>query len=308
MHSLRTKILTIVLVFLAFIGAAFVLYSMATTMNYKQLRLESITKTVEFETEKVNKAIVMIERSAVDLTGDGYMFYKSQSKEAAEAIVLGYLNSFPSAVGGGFWFEPYAYNKNVHRAGIYAFFDKTKNEVRLDDFDISEYDYHSMNWYREIVDAIKGLYQVAWTKPYVDDTTPSLMTTAGAGIFDDDGKLIGVSIVDWEIEEVINELSAVKPTANSFVLLCAPEQDYIISNTHTSGGTGESLKSIPWDMNAGSFVLDGTSYLSFRRDMDNGWLLCVQIPENEIFADVESQNNRFSMVIAFSSVIMLCLA
>jgi len=309
-HSLRTKILTIVLVFLALTGVAFVLYSMATTVNYKSLRLESIRKTVEFETEKVNKIIAELETGAIVLAIDGLIYHQSRSKSIGESLVLGYLRSFPDAVGGGFWFEPYA-NKDIFRDCIYAFFDKTISDVRLDDtFNAAEYDYHNKNWYREIIGSIKQPYQVVWTKPYVDDSgSYSLMTTAGAGIYDRDGNLIGLSTIDWQIEEVIKELTAIKPTKNSFVLLCVPEKDYIISSTRTPGITTDaSIKSLPWDINADSFTLDGVNYMRFGRNMDNGWLLSVQIPETEIFADVERENNRFSIIIAISSAVMLCLA
>ena len=282
------------------------LYSIITTVNFKQMRIEGITKTVQFETEKVNKTIAKIELGAVNLAKDGLLFYKSQSNDVGETLLVEYLRGFPAVIGGGFWFEPYAYNSDTFRAGIYAFLNNGK--VSVEDFDTADYDYHSLNWYREIIDAIKTPYQVAWTKPYVDDSSYSHMTTAGAGIFNENGSLIGLSIVDWKIEEVVKELSAVKPTKNSFVLLCAPEKDYIISNTHTRGSAGESIKEIPWDVNAYSFELDGITYLQFARVMDNGWRLSVQIPESEIFTEVESQNNRFSMIIAFSSIIMLFLA
>jgi phosphoserine phosphatase RsbU/P len=307
-HSLRTKILIIVLVFLALTGAAFVLYSMVTTVNYKRLRLEGIRKTVEFETEKVNKIIAELENGAIVLAVDGLIYHQSQSPSIGETLILGYLRSFPDAIGGGFWFEPYA-NNNTFRDCIYAFFDEKINDVRIDDtFKKDEYDYHNKNWYREIIEALERPYQVIWTKPYVDDSgSYSLMTTAGAGIYHN-GELIGLSTIDWEIEEVIKELTAIKPTRNSFVLLCVPEKDYIISSTHEGGNTDASIKSLPWDINADSFTLDGVRYMRFGRNMDNGWLLSVQIPETEIFAEVEKQNNRFSVIIAISSAVMLYLA
>ena len=306
MHSLRTKFIAIMLAFFAFIGAAFILYSMVTAMNYKRLRLEGITKTVEFETEKVNKTIAKIERGAIDLANSGMLFYKSQSKEEGEMSVLEYLHSFPTVVGGGFWFEPYAFNKNDFRTGIYAFYNN--GELSFDYSDIAVYDYHSMNWYSEIIGSINRPYQVVWTKPYTDDSSYSLMTSAGAGIFDGQGNLIGMSIIDWEIEKVIEELLAIKPTANSFIILCALEKDYVISSTRTRNVIGVPVKSIPWDINADSFEFEGVTYLRFGRFMDNGWLLSVQIPEHEIFAEMEIQNNRFSMIIAFSFIIMLSLA
>ncbi|MCL2320407.1 MAG: SpoIIE family protein phosphatase, partial [Treponema sp.] len=309
MHSIRTKILTIALVFLALFGTAFVLYSFITTRNYKRLRLDGIEKTVELETAKINKIIAEIEQGAVQVATGGLLFHKSRSKEVGETFLLEYLRGFPAAIGCGFWFESYAYDKSIFRTGINVFFDKTKNKVCLDDsYDIAYYDYHNQPWYREIIDGLNSPYQVVWTRPYFDDTTYSLMTTAGAGIFNDLGHLIGISTIDWEIDEVIKELSAIKPTPNSFVMLCSPVQNYIISNTYSHASAGASLYSIPWKLGASSFVMDGVKYLSYNRVMDNNWLLFVQIPEHEIFAEVEKQNNRFSVIIAVSSLLMLCIA
>jgi len=42
--------------------------------------------------------------------------------------------------------------------------------------------------------------------------------------------------------------------------------------------------------------------------MDNGWLLNIYIPENEIFAEVERRNTVYSILIALSSFIMLFIA
>jgi len=308
-YSLRTKILAIGLAFFALLGATFVLYSMATTVHYKRLRLEGIRKTVEFETEKVNKIIMGMEQGAEILALDGLISHQLQSNEMNETMVIGYLNGFKDSVGGGFWFEPYADRKDKLRSDFYAFFDKRTGTLHPDDtFDSDEYDYHNKSWYREIYDGITRPNQVVWTKPYVDDSGSfSLMTTAGAGIYSED-KLIGVSTIDWEIEKVIKELTAIKPTKNSFILLCAPEQDYVISGTRANIVTGASIKSLPWDINADSFTLDGINYLSFARYMDNGWLLSVQIPKDEIFDEVEKQNSRFSLLIALAAAAMTGIA
>ena len=310
MRSLRAKILTIVLIFLSFTGTAFVFYSIITTMNYKKLRLEGIKKTVEFETEKVNKTILGFERSAIYFALNGLLFYRSESKEINETLVLEYLRSFTSILGGGYWFEPYAYNNDTLRAGVYAFIDKDNGKMHLsDDSIMASFDYHNASWYREIIEEIKKPYQVVWTKPYIDDAEPhSLITTAGAGIFDRSGSLLGISTVDLKIEKIIEELTAIKPTENSFVLLCVPKQDYIISSTLASSDVGKSMSSLTWDITADSFTHQGETYLKFDRYMDNDWFLSIQIPEDEIFAEVEKQNNRFSLIIIFSSVLALCLA
>ena len=308
-NSIRAKILIIVLIFIILTGASFIVYSISTTENYKRLRLESIQKTLDIETEKVNKMIAELERSAVFYALGGQLCYEEQSEKFGEEFVLDGVGVLINAVGGGFWFEPYSFKPDKLRAGFYAFLDKTTNKAKIDNiFFMEEYNYHNRNWYHEISQGVTRPFQVVWTKPYVDDTgTFSLMTTAGAGIFKN-GKLIAITTVDWEIEEVIKNLIMINPTKNSFVLLCVPDKDYIISSVFTDSFTGDSLKSIPWDISSDHFTYKNKNYLRFGRYMKNGWLLSIQIPEKEIFEDVEKRNSLFTGIIEISFVTMLVIA
>ena len=309
-YSIRTKILFLGLIFVALISIAFFIYSMITTVNYKRLRLEGIEHTVAFETEKVNKTIAEIEHGAVFYAISGTLCYNTKSKELGENLIIEYINSFPFIAGGGFWFEPYAFKSDLMRVGFYAVRGKDARKITIDDsLFLDEYDYHNKGWYREIIENITSSNQVFWTRPYVDDASPSsLMTTAGAGIFDDSGKLMGVATADWEIEDVIRELIAIKPTENSFVILCVPERDYVISSTRTNEIIGLPMSRIPYDITADSFNFNGIDYVRFGKYMDNGWLLSIQIPEYEIIAEVEKQNKRFSILIAIVSVLMFLIA
>ncbi|MDR0324401.1 MAG: cache domain-containing protein, partial [Treponema sp.] len=289
-------------------SVVFIGYSRLVTTQYRQLRLEGIEKNLAFETEKINKTIAAIERGAVALARDGLLFVKSQSMEIAEISVLEYLYSFPSVTGSGFWLEPYAFNESTHRAGIYAFYNKQGNEVHLDNaFFIGEYDYHDMQWYRRIIDNIELPYQVVWTMPYTDDTGSfSLMTSAGAGIFVE-GELIGISTIDWEIEGMIQELRAIRPTENSFILVGDTVHDFIITNTYPGFGTWTKLSQIPWDMEAHSFTYNGINFYTFSRAMDNGWILLINIPSREIFAETDVQNRSFFLGLLLLLFVMLCL-
>jgi len=310
LNSLRTKILVIVLAFMFFTGTAFVLYSISTTANYKRLLLEGIEETVDFETEKVNKIIAQIERGAIFYSVAGRLCFDERSEPIGKRLVVEYMAGLPSAVGGGFWFEPYAFNKDKLRAGFYAFHDKELGKARLDDtFFMDEYDYHNKNWYREIIDVVERSNQVVWTRPYVDDSGSfSLMTTAGTGIFDENGKLVAITTADWEIDEVINTLNAIKPTKSSFMLLCVPDKDYVISSTSRNISAGDSIKNISWDIYAHSVKFGSDKFIRFGKEMDNGWLLSVHIPEKEIFEHVEKENTRFSILIALASGLMLFIA
>ena len=309
-HSLRAKILIIVFTFIILEGSTFLLYTIITTNNYKKLRLESIERTVEFETEKVNKIISELERGAVFYALGGMLCYETDSNELKEKFAVDFLLNFNDPVGAGIWFEPYAYKKDILRAGFYAFYDKSTGIIKMDKtFFTEEYDYHNKSWYREIADNELYLHQAVWTRPYIEEGgTFSLMTTACSPVINKEGDLIAISTIDWEIEDVVKELNSIKPTENSFILLCVPEKDYIISSTRTNSAAGSSLNSIPWDINADSFSLNGITYLRFGRYMENGWLLSVQIPENEIFEEIVIQNSRFSLIIAITAILMLRFA
>jgi len=331
--SIRMKILAIVLGFFTLIAAAFAVYSVITTANYRQLRTNEVSGIVAFESERVGKVIAEMERNAVDLALMGKHYYQTfdstadappeteRSVELGISISVDNFSAFSAAVGGGIWYEPYALDAEKQRDCYYAFYDLSINAVRHDpNFETEEYDYHTQMWYTTISAGLDGEYDVVWTPPYYDDTgTNALMTTVGAGIYDDAGQLVGISTVDWEIPSMVDRLSAIKPTEGSFVLLASPKDDYIISDTKEdeTGLTGESLLTLPWygdlrytdddTVDIGNFTNNGIRYMSFSRIFGNGWLFSIQIPAHEIFSEIETRNVRFTIIIAGSFLLLLIL-
>ncbi|MCL1892614.1 MAG: ATP-binding protein [Holophagaceae bacterium] len=321
--SIQSKILAIVLIFFTAIQTAFFVYSMVTTKNFKEFRIAEVSKTVAYEIEHVGKTIAEMERNAVDLALAGGEYHRSgrYSAKLGAAVSIENFDSFRAAVGGGIWFEPYALEPARKRACYYAFYDSSVGKVRYDpEFETEEYDYHTQIWYTQIKARIKSKYHAVWTVPYIDDAgTNALMTTVGAGIYNQDGKFIGMSTVDWEIQTMVDTLSAIKPTASSFVLLGSPQDDYVISDTSdvNSNHAGSSLKGLPWydsleflddgSVSQGNIVDGGKKYITFSRRFDNGWSFSVQIPSSELFLDIEKRNNRFTLIMAISSLVLLAI-
>ena len=236
--SIRIKILAIVIGLFSLIAMAFIIYSIATTKNYRQLRTDEISKTVAFESERVAKTIAEMERNAINLALAGRQFYQAggASDDVGISISVENVKAFRAAVGGGIWYEPYALHSDTLRVCYYAFREST-GAVRHDpSYEGEEYDYHTRIWYTQIkAGAATGENQTVWTVPYyAQGGAFSLMTTVGAGIYDSDGHFIGMSTIDWEIQSVVNRLSAIKPTENSFVLLASPNDNLVISNTYES--------------------------------------------------------------------------
>jgi sigma-B regulation protein RsbU (phosphoserine phosphatase) len=319
--SIRIKILAIVVVFFSLIAIAFTIYSIVTTDNYKQLRTDEILGIVAYESERVNKTIAEMERNAIDLALAGQQFYNAgASTDAGISVSVENFRAFSAAIGGGIWYEPYVLHKDRYRVCYYAFKDHATGGVRYDSsFESDEYDYHTQIWYKQIKAGVKSKFQTVWTVPYYDESgSLSLMTTVGAGIYDVNGNFVGLSTVDWEIQNVVERLSAIKPTKNSFALLASPKDDYVISNKYESDiKVGSSFSALPWykdisfsgdDVYIGKFIHNSVDYISFSRILGNDWLFSIQIPSGEIFAEVEKKNNEFAMIIGLSALFLLFMA
>ncbi|MCL2062779.1 MAG: SpoIIE family protein phosphatase [Candidatus Cloacimonetes bacterium] len=329
MISLKAKILYITLVSLICLISTFTFYTILVTRAYQKLRLENIRRILKFETEKTNRMIAEIERGAIQLASNGFICQLAQSKEIGELSTLEFLHSFPAATGGGFWFAPYSFNSDTRRLGIHAYFELDENKVLLDNIE-DEYDYHEMEWYQEIFDRIEMPYQVTWIKPYLDDTTFKTVITAGAGIFDKSGEKIGISILDWDIEEVLNALSDLKPTKNSIVMLSDLEKNKVLINTFCPLNTDnifaetKSLENInkflPYIIKnvnkywSGSCevcvsvaMINDEIYVAFERVMKNQWRLIVYSPLDEIFFESDNRNKIFTYLLSFIVVLILFL-
>ncbi|MCL2845175.1 MAG: SpoIIE family protein phosphatase [Chitinivibrionia bacterium] len=305
--SVRTKILLIVFGFFFVSSSAFAFYSFFSISDYKRIRLENVRKEIELETETVNKVIAQIGQAAMFSASVARTTLKNQSRELGEELTYQIMRNTDVAAGVGFYFAPYRFNPRIRQAGVYAFIAEN-GDVKMEDFAYVEtqYDYLKSGWYIEISRLLDRPNKVVWTRPYIDDSgTYSLMTTAGAGVFDEDGNLIALSTVDWKISEIIEKLTEIKPSKGSFAILSAPEKDLIISNTLTKDGTGEALSDLSWDINADYFELDGTKFMTFNRVMDNGWLLSILVPAKEIFAEVEARTTIFIIITVILVILML---
>jgi len=318
--SIRAKLLLVLLGLFIVVAGSFAAYARTSSTRYRELRTLEMSQTVAFESERLAGTIAEMDRNAIDLALVGLRYYEfpTLDPEFAESAVVRNISAFPSAIGGGIWYEPHVFSLSTQRVAFYAFRDDETGTVRYDPaYGSPAYDYPNQMWYLHIINVLRNSPEgantvsapvTAWTVPYFDDTgTEVLMTTVGAGIIDVSGNLIGMATVDWEIDSMLKRLTEIRPTDGSFILLAAPAENEIIAETATYLDSEVSFSDLDWASDLSSLAtdtvyqstvtIDGKPYLTFSREFDNGWLFSVQVPEREMFADIDARNLHYSLTL-----------
>lgn len=322
MHSIRGKILAIVISFLLILCLAFSVYSLITTANYKRLRVEALVSRVQFESERLNRSISVMEQEAVGLANAGraYYSYARHNDSHGKKILLELMPNFVLAAGGGIWYEPFVFNPRRRHVSFYVHYTPERKLVYEPSMNSASYDYPNQIWYRLGKNSALRRYQLQWSPPYYDsEGAKALMITVSAPIYSENNVFVGLATLDWRVQNVINELTKIRPTPHSFVLLCDPAYNCVLANTFSpekkESMTGRPLDSIPWyssisqaskmEVLVQRFRINGAKFYAFSRRLNNGMLLSVQVPAGEIFSLIELSNRIFITLFVLFSLMML---
>ena len=307
--TIKSKIFVIAITVLAVISIVFAGYAYVFETNTKPLILDYYSRYIEVLKDEINNDIIKIENNSKDLALVGSLFYKTdKSIDLTKNVIQKIFYNYPDSLGGGIWFEPYLIDKSQKRFCLYAFRDKNGKVVIDEDFNSEKYDYLNQDWYKQIISQIKDRKKaIAWSLPYYEDQgSNTLMITAGSGIYDDNGNLIGISTVDWEINSIeeqiknMNFLLKISPQSSfssgkyikhHFALFANQEAGYIIVSTDpyldNKSLIGKKLNNIPWYtenlINDIFITYHGKMYVPYVKYFDNGMNLIFCIPRLEMF-------------------------
>ena len=292
-RTIRSKIIIIALLMLFTLSTLFCMFTFIYLKSSKNLILDSYFHSIAVFANDINSEIIKIEDNARDLALQGEMFYKiDKNKKIATATIIRLFENYENSLGGGIWFKPYSISPKKQLYCIYVYRNKQNKVVPDNEFESIKYNYPRKSWYTDIFPKLKDDNDVVWSLPYYEkEGSNSLMVTAGYGIFYKN-KLVGLSTVDWALDSIIESVSKIKPTKNTFSLFADQENDCIIAtndpNLENNSLLGKSLKTIPWykeDLKKITFFkYKNKKYIPFVKTLDNGMLLIVCIPKNELFA------------------------
>ena len=291
--SIKSKIILLTFSLLLVLGIVVTSAAIMAFYHDKELIVAGNNASITAFEGQLNKEIAELEKNALDLALMAEIYYQNGKQQSVgENFAKKILQNYPNSMGNGIWFEPYQIQENKKASCIHALWGQTGGIELLPSCERGDYDYFTQNWYDEIIKDLKAGKHIAWAKPYKSSQVEFLMTTVGTGIYDQ-GKLVGMAMVDWQMDTILKSILKIKPTPNSFVLFADKANDHIIATTEPNIDNntimGKSLSDLKWyskNLTDGTpFTYNGTKYIPYIKQLNNGLFLIVNVPLFELFHD-----------------------
>mgnify|MGYP000846263640 CR=1 FL=1 len=232
-----------------------------------------------------------------------------------------YVEKNDLACGSGIWLEPYVYDAKTKYFGPYMYKDNGKVELTWD-YSNAEYDYFKYDWYKIGMNA-KG--DIAWTEPYLDEVTNTVMITSSSPIRVGN-KAIGVTTADIGLNYLRDYVKNIKVGKTGFAFIVTGDGYYLASRDSAKDlkqkitedkqadvrAAGQKIVAAK-DKGVQQLKFEGQdSFLAFAPIGDTGMKLVEVLPQAEAF---ESLNNTVRVniiivvlaILAFIALLMLMI-
>lgn len=295
MSTIKAKLIVLITTVLILTCGSISFFTYSNYKNDQDLMIQNADLNISNFAEFVKKDLAKLENNALDLALMGEIYIKADKKaDVANYLVENVFYNYERSLGGGIWFEPYSVFPNTIRRCIYAF-RTDDGKIQLDpSFESEQYNYLDQNWYSEIKNKLNSHTKTAWSMPYYENQgSNTLMITTGAGIYNQ-GKLIGISTVDWKINHIVDMIKNIRPTKNSFALFANIDNKSIIAMTdpffEKDDLLGRPLSIVPWYKSYHSelhyFGYHHHKYVSITKRLTKNMILVVNIPTDELFEHI----------------------
>lgn len=310
LNSIKSKIVVLTFSLLCALGVVVTAAAVLAFYHDKELVIESTNASITAFEGQMNMEITGLEKNALDLAVMGGIYYQKGKQQAVgEIFTRDILQNYPNSMGNGIYFKPYEINKDQEISCIHAVWDDSRQIDMLPSCINSTFNYFSQNWYTEILEDLQKGQKSAWARPYRSTQLGNLMTTVGAGIYDQN-RLVGMSTVDWDMDTILKSILKIRPTPNSFVLFADKSGDYIIATTEPNVDNttimGKSLDVLAWYSNelqeGTTFDYKGVKYIPYIKQLNNGLFLIVNVPMLELFQNALHHLRNLLTVLLISTL------
>ena len=327
--SLISRISMIIGICLLVSFSLFIMISFVLSRNfYSDLKVSEVKKEITISINKINEYTRQMEKKAEELAVAGKLFYnlKQESPEydfrtkVTDFLVDSYY-SIPESIGGGIWYDGYVFDENEKFFGPYVYWEGGK-VVPTWDLSAPDYNYLNQEWYTDPLPADwnrskKREKDFYWSAPYVDEAgTEALMITVAAFVKNNADKIIGLTTVDWVLEDLLSFVKSLKVTENSHTFLVDKTSGLFLAFTLDENLTMKSAADVKWvkdlldngkeEISIRDFEIEKEKYYLSCRDTDSGMLFGILVPEKEIFAPVKNFTIIITILsLALAAVILL---
>jgi methyl-accepting chemotaxis protein len=283
--------------------------------------------------QRIESTMLLMERNSDDLAAAGEAFfaiYKKTKVDITEEIKKYLINNFkklPEAIGGGLWYEPYILFDKKKHYGPYVYREDDKVLFTWD-LNTPAYDYHNQGWYllgipKKWGRSEKRPLRIYWTDPYFDEAaTEALMITVDALMYDQGGRLIGMSTVDFSLEDLKDMVAKMTVTPNSLpfavdvssgFLIAYPADPSKVLKKITDLSWGKKLEEVkdaqPGKVAVNLLILQGESFSLFYTVTKTGVAVGILSPHKELYANINKLNraNMYTSLVVISVQVILFL-
>lgn len=331
-----------------FIAGMWILSSL--NLNYSEdaiggVRQKQIEETFFNNLNKIAQTQSALERYTTDLARIGNLFvdlYGSQSTKQdfdteLNTLLKTKLNDFNGTSAVGIWFDSEYVSQKDQLISRYTFRDKTNTLQTLTESSSDLTGFKQQRWFElaGLKDAENNGMQgrkIYWTPVYYNEITDSAVLTLIKPILNSQQQVVGYASTDWEAKQVIDLVSQVSITPNTFAVLIdknkrklsslsrlnneryaqqiidsVMRQDFIgLSTKHDISQLESRQQKALLQMH--QFSVEDKEYVLYAAATPAQMLFAVGMPKNEIDAVIAPMRMINQRILIATSIVILLLS
>lgn len=314
--SIRTLLISAVIVLTVIVFAVQTIYSM---ISFKNNIITEISDKLVYQageaSEKFYASVDSVGKLA-QIQAYEVAALDPQSYEKLLEAAKTYVEKNELACGSGIWLEPYVYDEKTKYFGPYMYKDNDKVELTWD-YSNADYDYFQYEWYKIGMNA-KG--DIAWTQPYLDEVTNTVMITSSSPIRVGD-KIIGVTTADIGLNYLRDYVKNIKVGNTGFAFVVTSDGYYLASKDSAKDlkqkitedkqadvrAAGQKIVAAK-DKGVQQLKFEGQDcFLAFAPIGDTGMKLVEVLPQAEAFASLNNTIRVNTVIVTLAILAFVAL-
>ncbi|MBV1786865.1 EAL domain-containing protein [Marinobacterium sp. D7] len=324
-----------------FVAGMWILSSL--NLNYSQRALADLRRAEIEEIFLANLNQIVSRQHVFGLYTEGlarfgettYALAGDELKPRLETAMKSMLQDFVGVAGIGVWFEKDRLPAGARDYTPYLFAGHDAEVGSRTSGLAAGSDYRQQPWFQMVMtpERLQKLApkQMFWTPVYYSEQTDTAVLTIISPMFTDDGRLLGMVTTDWEAEQIIDLVSRVEVTQNSFSFLI-DSNNRKLSSLSRSGDplhaqhvmdalVAQSPSYVAPDYNAlitsqttekslESSVLevDGLTYSLYLAGTPAGMSFGIGVPQEEIDAVLVPMRDSNYRILTITGLVILLLS